>query len=92
MKKQKLKLNSDLHTLPKHCIGLSRGNRKIAQVRYKNSARDIAEAKSEGLDISTDWTYSPILTQKQASELAGRLRRIEYDVENTYNVVTNPLT
>jgi len=86
------KLNSSLETLPNHCIGLARGNRKIAQVRYKNSARDIAEAKSEGFDISTDWKYSPIMTQKQASLYAGRLRRIEYDVEDTYNIVTNPLT
>lgn len=92
MKKSKLKLNSDLHTLPKYTLGLGRANRKIAQVRYKNSAKDIAEAKSEGFDISTDWKYSPIMTQKQATRYANELRRLEYDVEETCNIVTFPLT
>jgi hypothetical protein len=68
------------------------GNRKIAQVRYKNSDREIAEAKSEGFDISTDWKYSPIMTVKQASLYAIRLRRIEYDVEWTMNVEINPFS
>ena len=68
------------------------GNRKIAQVRYKNSDREIAEAKSEGFDISTDWKYSPIMTVKQASLYAMRLRRIEYDVEWTMNVEINPFS
>lgn len=68
------------------------GNRKIAQVRYKNSEKDIAEAKSEGFDISTDWKYSPIMTVKQSSIYAVRLRRIEYDVEWTMNVKTNPFS
>lgn len=68
------------------------GNRKIAQVRYKNSDKEIAEAKSEGYDISTDWKYSPIMTVKQATQYQRELRRIEYDVEWTINVKTNPLT
>jgi len=68
------------------------GNRKIAQVRYKNKESYVDQALGEGFEISTDWIYSPIMTVKQARLFVVDLRRCEgYDVDWTLNVKASPL-
>ena len=87
------KLNSSLETLPKYCLGtMSRGNRKIAQVRTKPSASEVIDALNEGVELNTEWHYSSLMTQKQAQRYMLELKNNPFTIsEMTYNVVTHPL-
>ena len=67
-----------------------KGNRKIALVRWKRTKEDIALALSEGFELSTEWEYSPLLTQKAAVRYYNELKR-GFDAEWTSNNETNPL-
>ena len=69
-----------------------KGNRKIAQVRTRPSAQEIEEALSEGVELSTNWVYTSLITKKHAVRYyneckANRLLEVEW----TSNVETNPL-
>jgi hypothetical protein len=85
------KLNSSLDTLGNSIIGFNRGNRKIAQVRSRASVEEIATAYSEGVELSTKWEYTPLLTQKQAVRYYNESKANPFiEVEFTLNIVTDP--
>lgn len=85
------KLNSSLDTLGNSIIGFNRGNRKIAQVRSRASVEEIATAYSEGVELSTEWEYTPLLTQKQAVRYYNESKANPFiEVEFTLNIVTDP--
>lgn len=86
------KLNASRETLPKHCLGMSRGNRKIAQVRTKPSPLEVSDALNAGVELDTQWQYSSLMTQKQAVRYYNELKNNPFTTsEMTYNVVTHPL-
>mgnify|MGYP001347055352 CR=1 FL=1 len=85
------KLNSSLDTLGNSIIGLNRGNRKIAQVRTRASVEEIATAYSDGVELSTEWDYSSLLTQKQAVRYYNECKDNPLiEVEWTSNIVSDP--
>ena len=74
-------------------IGFAKGNRKVAQVRSRASAKEIATALSEGVELSTEWEYTALITQKHAVRFYNELRKNPFvEAEWTANVETDPLT
>jgi len=80
-----------IYTLDRKKIRGHQGNRKIARVKWKRTKEDIELALSEGLELSTDWEYSPLLTVKAAVRYYNELKR-SWDAEWTDNNETRPLS
>ena len=68
-----------------------KGNRKIAQVRTRPSLEEINTALSEGVELSTEWEYTALITARHAVRYYNECKANPFmDAEWTSNVETNP--